>query len=179
MENMRDPNIRNLVNKDTFDATYDNETAEFCPQWAIFKECLNEHVNSDRCSADEKQAVLEAAFWNIPTSLTEQLCNPSTSPHFRNLLKNLLNVNIWGCVFGGEIEELQDECLEKIDDNNERHARFQDLGIFFECMKPGVRKCAKGDLVKEIIAVRDWEELDRAIRDGHGLFWNGVINQNE
>ncbi|CAG7785357.1 unnamed protein product, partial [Allacma fusca] len=91
----------------------------------------------DRCSADEKQVVLEAVFFNTPFALAEQLCNPSTAPHFRNLWKNLLNLNILDCVFGGEIGELQDECFGKIDDNDERHARFQDLGIYFECMKPG------------------------------------------
>ncbi|CAG7822787.1 unnamed protein product, partial [Allacma fusca] len=69
--------------------------------------------------------------------LEEQLCNPSIAPRFRTVLKNLANLDILDCVFGGEIRQLQDECYGKKFDQDKYHARFQDLGIYFECMKPG------------------------------------------
>ncbi|CAG7816937.1 unnamed protein product [Allacma fusca] len=89
------------------------------------------------CSADDKEIVLESEFLNIAFALEEQLCNPSIAPRFRNVLKNLANLDILDCVFGGESRQLQDECYGKKFDQDKYHARFQDLGIYFECMKPG------------------------------------------
>ncbi|CAG7678342.1 unnamed protein product, partial [Allacma fusca] len=82
-----------------------------------------------------QNVVLESEYMNIPIALAEQLCNPAIAPHFRKLWNRLLNLDIFECLFASR--QLQDECEVKKYEKNEFHARFQDLGTYFECMKPG------------------------------------------
>ncbi|CAG7680737.1 unnamed protein product, partial [Allacma fusca] len=51
--------------------------------------------------------------------------------------ENALNEGLWDCVFGEDNRELSEECDNKKFDPNGHQTRYQDLGLYFDCMKPG------------------------------------------
>ncbi|CAG7731728.1 unnamed protein product [Allacma fusca] len=171
-QNIRDPRFGILMNKTNFESNWANETGEFCPKWPRFKQCLKDHVNSDRCNEETRQLVIDSEYINVFVVLSDLLCNPGRAPAFRNLIKATLEEDILACAFGEGTRELSEGCNTIQFDGNGYHARFQDLPLYFECMKPGVRKCANGDLVKEVRLIELWDELSRALQDTHRELWD-------
>ncbi|CAG7637482.1 unnamed protein product, partial [Allacma fusca] len=51
--------------------------------------------------------------------------------NFRNLLKDVLNENLLGCIFGNNVRELFEECESKALDGIGRQPRFQEMGLYF------------------------------------------------
>ncbi|CAG7702941.1 unnamed protein product, partial [Allacma fusca] len=130
-------NLRSLFDITQMDGNFANVTAEFCPMWPKSKQCLLDHLNSDKCNEENKQEAKNSVSLSSEIVLSELLCNPITPNYLFHLMKNTSEEGLWNCFNREDFEGILVECSALTVDKNGKAAPFHSLSLFFDCAKPG------------------------------------------